>query len=250
MDDDLETLGDDEDEVALGLGIPKASLDAEITEEAESADDELEAVDPEPATLAVAASAEKPRNHAPVKVRVEAGTEAGAPNSGKPPRAAKARPAKPEPKSAPATTIHPDGKAAAAGAKPGVSANKTESAPAPAVAKTPAAAEKKSVPASSSAQGSKVAKPAANRPAAAKAQASHLRRVPAKVAVKAASRTAARALPVKPAAAHRKPAPAVRATGGNSQARTRTSKPSKPSKPFGPSGPGAKKPALKPAKRR
>ncbi len=247
-EDDLEAMGGDE-EVALGLSVPTAALDGEIGEETESAEDELEVVEAEPAPAPVPAVENPPARKVRIPAPDKAGTPAALPSAEKPAEATKAPPAS-LPKSAPARAPMEE-----AAAEPGATAAKapTEEAaakPGATAAKAPAATKKKAVPLPSTkaaplpspAQGKKAGASAVKRPAAAKAaQAKHPPEAPAKVAVKAASRKTAKAAPVKSADAKRKPAPAARAKPGKAPAR---------SKPSSPSAKAAQKPAHKPAKKR
>ncbi len=227
-EDDLEPMVGDEEEADLVLNVPKADLDAELGEEAESGEDELEIAEVKPAEVAHKPPVGKARISAPSKT----GAPAVPPTDKKPAKTAKAEPVSP-PKTAPAAT--PGGKAAAL---PVASAAKARPAPTLVKGKAAEAAKKKAAPVSSSDKRKKAATPAIKRPVPSRVQAKRPHKAPAKVAGKAASKTAAKAAPAKSAKSKKKPVPVLRAKPGKSQARSK------------PSRTAAKKPAHKPAKRR
>jgi tRNA nucleotidyltransferase/poly(A) polymerase len=225
-DGDLDDIGGDDDEIDLGLSLPKVELDSEIADEGEPAEDELDD-EPEPVAAAVkrgskaaapkAAAVKDEPAKAPVAARAEqpvAETVAAAP------------------KQAPAQKPMPVAKPAAP-AKP---AAKAEISPAKKKAE-PAAVEPKAGKAKPVA--APVKKPLGKAPvkkATVKTPAHAPAKVPAKAPAKAPVKPKAKA-PVKKVVA-KKPAPVK---GKSAGAKAGKAKPVKPV---------AKKPSHKPGKKR
>ena len=207
---DVDDLGGDE-EIDLGLSLPKVELNSEIAEESEPAENELEAEEPErvpvPVTRASKESkepepAKKTPAPAPVKVEtpapVKAEKPAAKPIAPKPEKAEKPQPvSKPAPAPKAESKPVPQVKSAGAVAKPQASSAtaKPVHAPAPAKAK-PAPAVKKTAPAPVASKGSKAAKVVAAVPPATKAVAQVPVKSQAKAPVKVAVKVPAKA-PVK-----------------------------------------------------
>jgi tRNA nucleotidyltransferase/poly(A) polymerase len=231
---DLDDLGGDEDEIGLGLSLPKVELDSEIAEESEPAENELEAEVPEPVPVPVKRASKAPRESKPAKetpapapVKAEkpaAAVPAAKPIAPKPEKAEKPQPVSkpaPAPKPVPALKAEskpvPQAKSAPAAAKPQASSAKAKPVPAPAPAKAkPAPAVKKTAPAPVASKGSKAAKVAAVPPAAkavaqvpvksrAKAPVKAAVKVQAKAPVKVQAKTAVKASPKPPVKAPAKP---------------------------------------------
>jgi tRNA nucleotidyltransferase/poly(A) polymerase len=210
-DSDLDDIGGDEDEIDLGLSIPKGDLEDESLDDAEPGDDDLEGDEDEPVAASKSGGKKKAAPQEPAKksgkpAAVTAPTKLEKPAAAKPGKTDKAQVVAPKPevkaKSQAAT------KAPAAKPKP---------APEPAKSKPSPVAAKKPAPVPAKAQ--KSAKPAAGKSAAKpapKAQAKPVAKSGAKVPPKTAAKPA-----IKPAPKAAKPAKAV-----------------------------AKKPAAKPAKKR
>jgi tRNA nucleotidyltransferase/poly(A) polymerase len=196
-DEDLDDIGGDDDELDLGLSIPKADRDTEAGDEHESTDDDLHSDEPEPvakpskATGKKSASpepAKKDHKYAPDTVPLKAEKPAAKPMVEKTVAAAKPQPLsspKPEPKTKPTLAQKPV-------AKP----------PAPEKAK-PAPAAKKPVPAL--AKAGKAVKPAPSK-AAVKPAAKVPLKVPAKPPAKAAAKPPAKVQPKTQPKAPSKPA--------------------------------------------
>jgi tRNA nucleotidyltransferase/poly(A) polymerase len=261
-DDDLDVISG-EDEIDLGLSLPKVDLDHEIAVDVESAEDELEAEEHEPVLVPVKHAPKTPAQPKPDKDTL---TPAPAPAPQKPAAAAPvtkpvapkaARTEKPQPvtkpKPAPKPASKPVPKAAPAKggktaklvvkakakpvvkvkAKPPVKAKAKQ--PIKAKAKQPVKAKAKP-PVKSSVKPSGKAK--AKQPVKAKAK------PPVKSSVKPSGKAAARrpvkaavkAKPAKSALAKGKPAPAKKSKAGKA--------PAKPSRPAG------KKAISKPGKKR
>jgi hypothetical protein len=241
-EDDLDDIGGDEDDLDLGLNLPKIDLDIDLIEEADTAavedeedeeeEDPLEAT-PEPALITAKGT------HTP-KPSAEARHAKPSPPSPAPPVEAMKpaaepvilKPEKPEdtvtPK--PKTQPKPEAKPAAApkvkhamaAAKPSRPIAKPNSKPAP-VKSAPAPAKKSAPP----------AKPAPKK-APPKAPVKPMAKQ-TKAAQETAAKASAKASAARPAPAKKKPVPAP------------VSKPAKANKP---SKPAVKKPASKPARKR
>jgi tRNA nucleotidyltransferase/poly(A) polymerase len=269
-DGDLDDIGGDEEEIDLGLSLPKRELGAEIEDEAESLEDELEAdeakqvpvqrktpVLPKPAKETLPPAAVP----APIKIAKPVTTaplsKAIAP---KPEKAEKPQPqskakteAKPKPKAA-----APLSKSAAATAKLVATTAKGKPAPTPPKA-TALPAVKKAAPVPAAIKGGKTAKPVMTAKTAtvktpakvpaktpvkaaakvpAKTPVKAAAKVPAKTPVKAAAKVPAKAAVVKSAPVKGKPAPAVKSKAGKAPPAARAQKPVK------------KKAVSKPAKKR
>ena len=213
-DDDLDDIGGD-DEIDLGLNLPKMALDHEIAEDVESAEDELEAEEHEPVPVSVKLASKTPAQPKPVKVALPS-APAPAPKKAEKPAAA-------APIAKPVTPI------AAKTEKPQLASelkptSKPESKPVHAVRAAAKPPVKAAVKTKTKPPVKTKAKPVAKaRPAAAKA-------------VKVAAKAPVKAKPVKSAPAKGKPAPAKKSKAGKS--------PAKPSRPAG------KKAASKPGKKR
>jgi len=194
-DDDLDDIGGDEDEIDLGLNLPKVDLDADSLDDVEPGENDLDLDDEEPAPRptkpAGKKSAKLEHEKKPAKAEPVAKAHAA--------KAIAEKPAKPE-KTPPAPK--PAAKQPESKAKPAPPAQKAKAAP---LAKKPTPAV--------AAKAGKAAKPAAAK-AAAKAAPKPVARHQAKTAAKAPAKTAAKASngkavqgakPQKPVA--KKPAP-------------------------------------------
>jgi hypothetical protein len=248
-DDDLDDIGGDEEEIDLGLSIPKVDLDLETLDESESDEDELEAEEEGSLPAAVKSHGKKPApaeaakpNAKPAPAPGEAAKPAAKPIVEKP-----LKPEKPQPPTAPKpetkTQPLPVPKPAAKPATPVAMAKPTSQ---PARAKA-APAVKKPAPAAVAAKASQAAKPAGLKGAAMPPQATAPTKpvskttagTPAKTPVKTPARTPAKVQP-KPSAK----APAKVQAKATAPAKGKAPQRAKPPKP------AAKKPAPKPAKKR
>jgi tRNA nucleotidyltransferase (CCA-adding enzyme) len=272
-DEDLDDLGGDEDDIGLGLSLPKVDLDAEIpnlieSDEIESAEDELEAGESEAAPAPLKRASETPApSKSPKGAQTRAAEKAAKPAAAVP--AAKPVPAKAEKPKAekpvkpqPAAKPKPEVKAAPASnsvkAQP-ASNPKPKAKPAPApVAKSPASAARHQASsakpvhaaAPAKAKAAPAMKKAASAPVAAKgskapvktAQAKAPAKAPVKAPVKAQSKTPVK-IPVKVQAK-------VAAVKSASAKGKPAAKPGKAAPPAKPTKQAAKKPAAKPAKKR
>jgi tRNA nucleotidyltransferase (CCA-adding enzyme) len=218
-DDDLDDIGGDEDEIDLGLPIPKGDLGVDGLDDGESAEDDLEGdEDEEPVRTgkssgkksALALPAKKGGKPAPAPATTKAEKLAAKPIAEKLAKAEKPLP--PAPKSVPA---------AKPAAKPPAPVAKTKPAPAP-VKAMPAPAARKATHAAVP-KAVKAVKPPAKPPA------KPVAKTPAKPAAKAPSKSAAKTPAKAPAKA---------------PVKAKVHQAAKPSKP------AAKKPAPKPAKKR
>ena len=219
-EEDLDEIGGEDEEIDLGIVIPKRDLEPELAEDAESEDEEGEEPEPEPvkpskkqatpkAPKEAAAADGKTAKHAPEPAeRKPAGTD-------------KAQPA-PKAKAEPSSASKPAAVKAAA--------VKPIPAAVPAPKKAPV-----SVPAKSAKDTKMAAKAPAKVPAKAaiKPPAKTLARTMAKPSAKAASKPVAKAPPAKPMPAKSKLAAAHGSKGTKAAVK-----------------PAAKKPAAKPAKKR
>ena len=210
-DDDLDDIGGDEDEIDLGLNLPKGDLEDVSLDEKEPSDEDLEGDEDEPVAAAKSGGKKKA---APQEVARKSGKTAAvaAPVKAEKPVAPKAGKAEKAPIAAPKPEVkakgQPAAKAPVAKAKPVAAPEKSK--PAPAAAKKPAPVAAKAQKAAKPAAGKSTARPAP------KAQAKPAVKSSAKAQPKAAAKSAG-----KPQAKAAKPAKAV-----------------------------AKKPAAKPAKKR
>jgi tRNA nucleotidyltransferase/poly(A) polymerase len=233
-EEDLDDIGADDDEIDIGLPIPKLALDENLADD-EPDEDEEESGKAEPIVKhpgkKSAAKPEKPLPAPTVAPVKPAKAVAGVPVDAKP---AKAENAQPEPKPKAEPKAAPKSAAASAKAKP---------APAPAL--------KKAEPAPLAAK-PKPAKPlpvATQKHASVKAAA----KAPAKTPVKKPAKPPVKA-PAKPPV--KKPVkPPAKAAGKASPAKAKPApkaspKPAKASKPAKPLKPAAKKPAPKAARKR
>lgn len=222
VDDDLDDIGGDEDEIDLGLNIPKVDLEPDSLDEED--DDELDADEDKPVPAsksagkkgAAFAPAKKGEKAAPPAIPVKAEKPTAKPTAEKAAKAEKPAPVsapKPELKAKPASTQ----KAPDAKAKTAPPAQKAKAAPA--VKKpAPVVAGKGAKPAKPAA-GKSAAKPAVKTPA--KAPAKHAAKAQPKATAKSSAKVALK-----------------------SPAKGKLSRGAKISKPV------AKKPAAKPAKKR
>jgi tRNA nucleotidyltransferase (CCA-adding enzyme) len=217
-EEDLDDIGGEDEEIDLGIVIPKRDLEPELAEDAESEDEEGEESEAEP----VKPSKKHPATKVPKKVA--AGHAKGAEE--KPEPAEKKSSAAEKPQAA--AKAKPEPKAASKPSSTKAVATKAKPVPAPAPRKAPA------VPA----KNGKLGKPTAKAPtkvsakAAIKPAAKTSAKTIAKPVAKAAAKGAAKSHAAKPAAAKSKP---VAAHGKGAKA---------------PAKPPAKKPAAKPAKKR
>ncbi len=161
-DEDLEGIGGDEDEVELGLAIPKVDLDAEMGDEEESTEVESGQIRPAPASAKAKSPAGLARASAGVKAEKAAGR----------PAAAEAKMSVPHTKPEPVAKTSHAGKPSAAATKPPMPAVKAKALPAGAV-KTKAASGQ------AGSKGNKAVKPATKG-----ADSKHSAKKPAKVAAK------------------------------------------------------------------
>ena len=278
--EDLDDIGGDEDDIDLGLNLPKVDLDAEIpdlieSDGIESVEDDLETDEHEPVPAPVKRVSKTPvppksAKEAPAPAPVKAEKPVAAVPSAKPtpPKAEKPKaenlerpqpPSKPKLEAKPAPA--PVAKSSAIAVKPQASSAKAKPVPAPAKAMA-ASVVKKAASTPVAAKGSKAAKPiagalpAANRAAAkapakapvkapAKAQVKTPAKAPVKTPAKAQVKTPAKA-PVKAPVKTPAKAPKVKSAPakGNPTPKVGKAPPPKPSKPV------AKKSASKPAKKR
>jgi hypothetical protein len=231
----------DDDEVDLGMNLPKVELDLDIPEELEPAEDEADEDEPEPVEKPVKRGGKPAKEAKPAK-----GASVPAP----------AKAAKPELKSAPQAKIAPPQASTKAGPAP------TKTAPAKAV---PVASQEKTVPAPIASKTSGATKTAAKAPvkAAVKPAVKPVAKASAKAAAKPVVKALAKKL-VKPLAkSHGKAAakatlksPAKSNAGSGAKGKPAKGKPAASSKAgkashgAKPSKPAAKKPAPKSAKRR
>jgi tRNA nucleotidyltransferase/poly(A) polymerase len=232
-EDDLDDIGGDEDDLGLGLNLPKVELDIDLLEESESAaEDEVEDVDedvnPKPAAKPESVKRiSKPRTvdpALPAAAPAKAEKPAALPVESKPEEAEKIAPA---PKSKAVPKPAPSVKPALTAAKPTAPTASPKSQPAPAKA-APAQARKPMPP----------AKPALKKAPAktsAKPPVKAAQKPPAKAPAKPPVKTPAKALAPQPTPAKKKPVAAP------------SPKSSKAAKP---SHPAVKKPAPKTAKKR
>jgi tRNA nucleotidyltransferase (CCA-adding enzyme) len=145
VEEDLDDIGGDDEEIDLGISIPKGDLEPDLADESESADDELE--DEEHERVRGPIKAAKPvKGGKPVATAPAAKTSAPKPaKAEKPQPAAKAKPeAKPAPKQAAKPAAPPaKGKTAAAPSKAKKAVPAKKKAPVKAKAKVPAKAPAK-----------------------------------------------------------------------------------------------------------
>jgi len=229
-EEDLDDIGAD-DEIDLGLPIPKLALDENVADDELDEDDEeagkAEPIVKEHAGKKGAAKPEEPAS-APTVAPVKPGKPAAVvPVATKPAKAEQAQPEpkpKPEPKEAP---------------KPVASAFKAKPAPAPAPKKAEAA------PPAAKPKPAKPLPMAAQKQAPAKAPAKTPVKKPAKPPVKALAKPPVKK-PVKPPAK----APGKASPAKAKPAPKASPKPAKASKPAKPLKPAAKKPAPKAARKR
>ncbi len=193
-EEDLDDIGGEDEEIDLGIVIPKRDLESDLAEDAEAEDEESEEPEPEPAKSSKKEAATK----ATKKTAASRGKAAEAP-------APAEKKSSGTEKSQPAGKTKPEPKAASKPALAKTSSTKAKPVPAPAPKKAPVA-----VPA----KNGKIVKPSAKAPAkvpakaASKPPAKASAKTIAKPAVKAAAKGAAKSQAAKPAAAKSKPAAA------------------------------------------
>jgi tRNA nucleotidyltransferase/poly(A) polymerase len=229
-DEDLDDIGGDEDEIDLGLSLPKVELDQELAEDLESAEDELEALEPVELPVPVKPAHREPAHPKPFK-------ETPPPTPAPPPQAVE----KPASKPAASKAVKPPEPPPAAKPKSGP---EPKSKPMPVGKHTNSAAKPKGasvkgkpLPAPAPAKGGKTAKPVVrSRPAAAKAikvsakspgkapvkpPAKVIAKPPvkAKSAARPPAKAVSRATPVKSTPLKRKPAPAKKSKDSKAQAK-------------------------------
>jgi hypothetical protein len=198
-DDDLDDIGGDEDEIDLGLNLPKGDLEDVSLDDTEPGDEDLEGDEDEPVAAAKSGSKKKAAPQEPAKKSGKTAAVA-APVKAEKPVAAKAGKAEKAPIAAPKSEVKAKGQPAAK-----APAVKAKLAPAPVKSKPAPAAAKKSAPVPTKLP--KSAKPAASKSAAKPAPKAQIK--PAlKSSAKVQPKTAAK--PVgKPQAKAAKPAKAV-----------------------------------------
>jgi tRNA nucleotidyltransferase/poly(A) polymerase len=286
---DLDDLGGDDDEIDLGLSLPKSELDSAIAEDGEPAEDETDDEDSEPAQVPVKRTGKAPKEPkrakqtpAPAPTKVEAAALPKADKqvavmpvakliAPKPEKAEKPQAVSklsPSHKPVPAPKLElkpsPQAKAAAPVAKPQAS---SKAAPAP-VKALQVAAVKKTAHAPAPSKGSNATKVAVKAPVKAvakpsvkavvkavtkapvKAAAKHAAKVPAKAPVKASAKPHGKVAAKAPVKA-----PGKASTGKSGSAKGKPAPPAKPKAGKAmhrakPSKPVAKKPAAKAAKKR
>lgn len=241
VDEDLDDIGGDE-EIDLGLSIPKVDLDSDTAEEAEPAEDELDGEETAAVKPTVKKSA-KPELAKKVKADVLAPTPktvekaVAKPTAQKPDKAKKpllASPSKPGTK--PLSKPVPVAKPTKSIVKPHVPSVKAKHAPATAAKAKAAPAVKKATPVKGAVKGSKSSKHVSGKSAGAgKAVVKVPAKAPVKVPVKspvktpakAPVKTNAKAAPAKSAHAKGKPVPAARPKAGKAPQKAKPSKPAK-----------------------
>ncbi|MDR3751439.1 MAG: CCA tRNA nucleotidyltransferase [Terracidiphilus sp.] len=217
VDEDLDDIGGDEDEIDLGLSIPKADLDSDMAEENESAEDELDDAEHAQVTAAVKPAVRKSakpevakKSQSPVLTSTPKTVEktVAKPTAEKPEKTKKTQLlSPPKPGLKPLSKPVPVAKSTAGGVKPHASSAKAKhvlvAVPAKAKA-TPAV--KKSAPVAGVVKGSKSSKPIAVKFAA---SGKPVVRVPVKAPAKAPTKppvkTIAKAAPAKSQQAKGKP---------------------------------------------
>jgi tRNA nucleotidyltransferase/poly(A) polymerase len=235
VDEDLDDIGGDE-EIDLGLSIPKVDLDSDTAGEAESLDDELDGEETAPVKSTVKKSA-KPelakKAHAHVlapptpkavektvaKPTVQKPDKAKKPQLASPPKSGTKPLSKPVPVAKPTKSV----------VKPHVPSAKAKHAPAAAKTKAaPAVKGKKVVSIPVAVKGSKSSKPHTVKTAVArKAVVKTPVKAPVKTPAKAPVKTVAKAAPAKSAHAKGKPVPAARPKAGKAPQKAKPSKPAK-----------------------
>ena len=214
-EEDLDDIGGEDEEIDLGIVIPKRDLEPDLAEEAEPENEEAEETEPEPIKPTKKQAGQKPSKDAAPAAAMKAGKHAPEPAEKKSSGADKAQPAV-NPKS--------ESKAASKQVAAKAAAVKPKAAPATTLKKAPARVPSKSP---------QVAKPSAKAPAKA------VIKQPAKTLAKTASKA-----PAKPASKPATQAPAAK----QGHAKSKPGNAHKGSKPA--VKPAQKKPASKPAKRR
>ena len=214
-EEDLDDIGGEDEEIDLGIVIPKRDLEPDLAEEAEPENEEAEETEPEPIKPTKKQAGQKPSKDAAPAAAMKAGKHAPEPAEKKSSGADKAQPAV-NPKS--------ESKAASKQVAAKAAAVKPKAAPATTPKKAPAPVPSKSP---------QVAKPSAKAPAKA------VIKQPAKTLAKTASKA-----PAKPASKPATQAPAAK----QAPAKSKPGNAHKGSKPA--VKPAQKKPASKPAKRR
>ena len=211
-EEDLDDIGGDEEDIDLGLSLPKIALEGNIGVDDEAGEDEEEEEKAEPI---LAKSVAKVLAAAKAVKQAAGAADVPAKGGGKQPEVAVAKEEKHQPEAKKKTEAKP----AIGNAKSAAPAEKQNVAPPPAAKKTPPAAAK----ASNAAKTEGAQKPGAKKPQAA---------VAAKPPVKPPAKPAAKAPPGKAAPAKGKPVAVAASKAGSG------------------SKPAAKKPAPKPGKKR
>jgi hypothetical protein len=182
-EEDLDDIGGDDEEIGLGMSIPKVDLEPEPADEGEPGEEETEPETPEP--VSAQRSVRPPAEPKPAKeAALSVVAAAGQPEPKPAPKPAKVQKPHPAPKAKPEAIAKATGGAAAKSAAPSAKAK-----PVPVPKPVPAAAIKKASP-SAVAKGAKTPKPAAAaKPVARKAPV----KAPAKAPVKAPAQTPTKA---------------------------------------------------------
>jgi tRNA nucleotidyltransferase/poly(A) polymerase len=249
-DGDLDDLGGDDDEIDLGLSLPKVELDSEIAEDSEPADDDTEDEEAEPVPAPSKRAAKAPKEPKPAKDVLPPAPAPAAVEKPAPAKAEKRASAAPSPAPSPKPPAPKAEPKAAPAAKPQPPAPKAKPAP----PSKPAPAVKKAVHAPVASKGSKTVKVAVSK-APTKAPVKPPAKAPAKPPVKKPAKPQAKAAAKAPAKTHPKVAPKVHAkssTGKSAPAKGKAAPPSKAGKPSHSAKPksAVKKTAHKPAKKR
>jgi len=241
VEEDLDDIGGD-DEIDLGLSIPKVDLDSDLAEEAESAEDELDDEEAAPAAAVVKPTAKKSAKPEAAKkaqppVLTPTPKAAAKPTVQKPDKAKKPQlVSPPKPGTKPLSKPAPVAKSTKVAVKPHESAAKAKHVPAAAAKAKAAPAVKKATTVQGTAKGSKSSKHIPGKSAAAgkgvvKVPAKTPVKVPVKVPVKAPAKapvkTVAKAVPAKTAHGKGKPVSAARPKVGNTPQKAKPSKPAK-----------------------
>jgi tRNA nucleotidyltransferase (CCA-adding enzyme) len=214
-EEDLDDIGGEDEEIDLGIVIPKRDLEPDLAEEAEPENEEAEETEPEPIKPTKKQAGQKPSKDAAPAAAMKAGKHAPEPAEKKSSGADKAQPAV-NPKSESKAASKPVAAKAAAVKPKAAPATTPKKAPVPVPSKSP-----------------QVAKPSAKAPAKA------VIKQPAKTLAKTASKA-----PAKPASKPATQAPAAK----QAPAKSKPGNAHKGSKPA--VKPAQKKSASKPAKRR
>jgi len=231
-DEDLDDIGGDEDEIDLSLSIPKADLDADMAEEAESAEDELD--DAEPAQSAAAVKHTGRKSAKPeVAKKAQTPVLTPTPKTVEKSTADKAKKTQlsslPKPGLKPLSKPVPAAKSTEGVVKPHAPSAKAKHVPTPVPAKVKAAPTvKKAASAPGAVKGSKSSKHVAGKSTASgKAAAKVPVKAPVKTPAKAPVKTIAKAAPAKSAHAKGKPVHALSSKMGKAPHQSKPPKPAK-----------------------